>query len=95
MTHIQSDTTNNNGRASATAPDPEVVAKAERRHFTAEYKRRILQEADACCQPGEVGAPVNVKQSTSAATLIELESVAPKAIGVQPTGLFNRWTYRL
>ena len=28
-------------------PDPEVVAKPRRRAFTAEYKRRILNEADA------------------------------------------------
>jgi len=56
MSHPQSDTTTNNGKASATAPDPEVVVKAERRHFTAEYKRRLLQEAEACRQPGEVGA---------------------------------------
>ena len=34
----------------------EVLAKAERRRFTVEYKRRILQEADACKQPGELGA---------------------------------------
>ena len=39
-----------------TQPDPEVVAKAERRRFSAEYKRRILQEAETCTQPGEVGA---------------------------------------
>lgn len=37
-------------------PDPEVVAKATHRIFTAEYKRRILQEADASAQPGGVGA---------------------------------------
>jgi transposase-like protein len=34
----------------------EVVAKAQRRRFTAAYKRRILQEAARCSQPGEVGA---------------------------------------
>jgi transposase len=34
----------------------EVVAKAQRRRFTAEYKRRILREADGCKQPGELGA---------------------------------------
>ena len=56
MSHTPSDTINSNGKASATVPDPEVVTKAERRHFTAEYKRRILQEADACRQPSEVGA---------------------------------------
>mgnify|MGYP001597949292 CR=1 FL=1 len=44
-----------NGQVSS-RPDPEVVPKAERRRFSAEYKRRILQEAEACTQPGEVGA---------------------------------------
>jgi transposase-like protein len=34
----------------------EVLAKAERRRFTAEYKRRVLQEADACNKSGELGA---------------------------------------
>ena len=36
-------------------PDPEVVAKPQRRRFTAEYRLRILEEADRCTQPGEVG----------------------------------------
>ena len=41
----------------ASRPDPEVVAKAKRRTFTAEYKQRILQEADsAAATPGGVGA---------------------------------------
>ena len=35
------------------APDPEVVAKPKRRQFTAEYRLRILEEADRCMQPGE------------------------------------------
>lgn len=34
----------------------EVLAKAERRRFTMEYKRRVLQEADACTKSGELGA---------------------------------------
>jgi len=34
----------------------EVVAKAQRRRFTAEYKRRILKEAEGCRKPGELGA---------------------------------------
>lgn len=37
-------------------PDPEVPAKAGRRRFPAEYKLRILREADGCQAPGEVGA---------------------------------------
>ena len=36
--------------------DPEVVEKASRRRFTAEYKRRIALEAEQCVQPGEIGA---------------------------------------
>jgi len=38
------------------APDPEVPGKKPRRKFTAKYKLRILAEADACTQPGQMGA---------------------------------------
>jgi transposase-like protein len=31
------------------------VAKPKRRRFTAEYRLRILEEADRCTEPGEVG----------------------------------------
>jgi transposase len=34
----------------------EVTSKAKRRSFTAEYKRKVLQEADACTERGQVGA---------------------------------------
>ena len=37
-------------------PDVEVLAKASRRRFTAEYKRKILREADACTALGAIGA---------------------------------------
>jgi transposase len=37
-------------------PEVEVLAKASRRRFTAEYKRKILREADACTAPGALGA---------------------------------------
>jgi transposase len=40
----------------ATPPDPEVPAKVQRRRFTAEFRRRILKEADGCKKPGELGA---------------------------------------
>ena len=41
----------------AAAPEAtsEVIARPVRRRFTAEYKLRILQEADRCA-PGELGA---------------------------------------
>ena len=37
-------------------PDPEVVAQAKRRHFTAEYKQRILEAADQAKGSGSIGA---------------------------------------
>jgi transposase-like protein len=37
-------------------PDPEVPEKAIRRKFTAAYKLRILKEAEACTQQGQLGA---------------------------------------
>jgi transposase-like protein len=37
------------------APDPEVVAKPKRRRFSAEYRLRIVEEADRCTQSGDVG----------------------------------------
>jgi len=37
-------------------PDPELVERPKRRRFGAEYKLRVLREADACSRPGEIGA---------------------------------------
>jgi hypothetical protein len=41
--------------APAPIPDPEVPAKPKRRQFTAEYKRAILDEAEACRDEGAIG----------------------------------------
>ena len=43
-------------KTSMTLPNPQVTPKAERRRFSAEYKLRILAEADRCTERGEVGA---------------------------------------
>ena len=40
----------------APQPDPEVVAQAKRRRFTADYKQRILAEADQAKGSGGIGA---------------------------------------
>ena len=40
----------------SSSPDPEVPEKKPRRNFTAKYKLRILAEADACTQQGQLGA---------------------------------------
>src|ERR1035437_1492828 len=42
--------------AGAAPPAPEVVAQAKRRRFTAEYKHRILTEADQARGSGGIGA---------------------------------------
>jgi transposase len=36
-------------------PDPEVPEKRPRRKFTAKYKLSILERADRCTQPGQLG----------------------------------------
>ena len=45
-----SNDTERNGR-----PVPEVSEKPIRRQFTAEYKLRIIEEADGCADQGQVG----------------------------------------
>jgi transposase-like protein len=35
--------------------NPEVLEKAKRRRFDAVYKRRVLEEAERCSEPGQVG----------------------------------------
>ena len=42
--------------SSAPPPNPEVVAMARRRQFSAKDKRRILALADRCAEPGDIGA---------------------------------------
>jgi len=70
-------------------PETEVLAKAQRRRFTAEYKRRILKEADRCTRPGEIGALLRREGLYSSALTAwraarargELAGLAPKPRG--------------
>ena len=63
MSYSKHSTASSNGRHSMTSgcasgserPDPQVVERPTRRRFTADYKRRILKEADACTLHGELG----------------------------------------
>jgi len=41
---------------SRVVPDPELAERPRRRRFTAEYKLRVLREAEACTRKGEIGA---------------------------------------
>lgn len=45
-----------NGKYEPETPDPEVEPRAVRRHYTTEYKLRILDEIDHATEPGEIGA---------------------------------------
>ena len=47
---------NTNGKVAEEMADTEVVAKAKRRQYTAEYKLCVLNEVDACKGAGEIGA---------------------------------------
>ena len=47
---------NGNRQRMSKEPDPQVVPKAERRKFSAEYKLRILAKADECTERGQIGA---------------------------------------
>lgn len=38
------------------SPDPELIERPRRRTFTAQYKLKVLREADACSKAGEIGA---------------------------------------
>ena len=42
--------------SSVASTDPEVVAIAKRRQFSPSEKRRIVELADSCTEPGEIGA---------------------------------------
>jgi transposase-like protein len=73
----------------ATAAETEVVAKAHRRRFTAEYKRRIVREADRCTTAGAIGALLrreglyssHLTTWRAARDRGELEGLAPKKRG--------------
>ena len=70
----------------------QVVAKPRRRTYTAEYKRRILKEADACTTPGAVGALLRREGLYSSHLVVwrrarahgELAALTPKTRGRKP-----------
>ena len=56
MSQYKTNTINRNGHAARQPLNPEVEVRAKRRRFSEAERRRILQEADACSEPGQVGA---------------------------------------
>lgn len=80
-------------------PDPEVPSKAVRRRFTAEYKLRVLKEADSC-EPGsgEMGALLRREGLYSSHLTTwrrqresgELEGLSPRKRGRKPANPLQR-----
>ena len=75
-----------------TPENVQVAAKPQRRSFTAEYKRRLLKEADACTTPGAVGALLR-REGLYSSHLVEwrrarargeLAALTPKKRGRKP-----------
>lgn len=56
MSQTESKTASLKGQVKIDIPDPEVMAQAQRRRFTAAYKLEILAEAEQCREAGEMGA---------------------------------------
>lgn len=70
-------------------PDPEVVAHAKRRRFTADYKQRFLKEVDAAKGSGGIGALLRRKglySSLLATWRNEREAGAHVALAPQKRG---------
>jgi len=61
--------------ALAEVPEVEMSAKARRRRFTAEYKRKILQQLDSCTKSGEIGALLRREGGTRRCSLLGGDSV--------------------
>ncbi len=59
-------------------PNPEVSDKAFRRRFTAEYKNRILREAELCKKQGQLGALLR-REGLYSSNLINWRRQAQKA----------------
>ena len=80
------------GARAPARPDPAVPEKASRRRFGAEYKARILREADQLTEPGQVGALLRREGLYSSHLSVwrkqrdagSLEALAPKRRGRKP-----------
>ena len=56
---------NGNRQRMSKEPDPQVVPKAERRKFSAEYKLRMLAEADACTERGTYRSALTARRAST------------------------------
>ena len=81
------------GEMAVVTEDVQVAAKPRRRTYTAEYKRQILKEADACTVPGAIGALLR-REGLYSSLLVEwrrargrgeLAALTPRKRGRKPT----------
>jgi len=80
------------GDDSILAPDPEVVAQKPRRRLTAQYKLRVLAEADRCADSQQIGQLLR-REGLYSSSLTRwrrlrdqglLDAMAPKTRGRKP-----------
>jgi transposase len=89
MSHSESTSTNAENERQDQVPEPEVLPRAKRRRFSAEYKLRILEEADACTKRGQIGALLrreglyssHLSKWRQQRALGQLEGLSPKKRG--------------
>jgi transposase-like protein len=73
------------GALGGSRPDPELAERPQRRRFTAEYKLRVLREAEACTRKGEVGVMLRREGLyTSHLTAWRKQRDAGALVGLQP-----------
>ena len=84
---------NSGAAAPVILPDPEVPEKPQRRQFSAEYKRSIVAQAEACRDDGAIGALLRREGLFSSHLTTwrrqreqgELEALSPKKRGRKST----------
>ena len=89
MSHSGPTQTDADSEHQAQVPEPEVLPRAKRRQFAAEYKLRVLEEADDCTKRGQIGALLRREGLYSShlhkwrqqRSLGQLEGLAPKKRG--------------
>ena len=89
MSHDEATWTDTDSEGQTRVPEPEVLPRAKRRQFSAEYKLRILGEADGCTKRGQIGALLrreglyssHLSKWRQQRALGQLEGLSPKKRG--------------
>lgn len=96
MSKASSTSSKPNGHWPSRMPDPEVKAQATRRRFSVAYKRRIVEEADRCTEPGAIGALLRREGLYSSQLATWRRQRTEGTLVEKPRGpLPNRWRQRM